>query len=88
MRHRSDRDLFDHLLGLPVQNDHLTSSYHVPNKGLLAVGGEIQAAQPLSDRDAPHHLPGGGVKLIDSIILHVREVEHLSVKQERRLLWP
>ena len=27
-------------------------------------------------------------KLVDSTILHVREVEHLSVKQEGRLLWP
>ena len=88
MRHPSDRDLFDHLLGLPVQNDHLTSGYHVLGKCLLAVPGEIQPAQSLGDRDASDDRLGGGVKLIDSTILHVREVEHLSVKQERRLLWP
>lgn len=52
----------------------------------LAVQGEIQPAQPLGDRDASGDRLGGGVKLVDSTILHVREVEHLSVKQEGRLL--
>jgi len=44
-------------------------------------------SEPPTSFQAPTRFPEEP-KLVDSTILHVREVEHLSVKQERRLLWP
>jgi len=53
----------------------------------VTIGGRGLPWEPPTSFQEPTRFPEEP-KLVDSTILHVREVEHLSVKQERRLLWP
>src|SRR3990170_6840669 len=53
----------------------------------VTIGGRGLPWEPPTSFQEPTRFPEEP-KRVDSTILHVREVEHLSVKQERRLLWP